>query len=85
MDVFTTDLEKAVLQVLGVEAIMKRDLHLLDPGQWTLLTYKEFCGQPESIRDWIEAAYADAGFELVRRKGYREVTYRAYIRWACAH
>ncbi len=62
-------LEKAVFQILGVEAILRRDLLRLPAERRLLVRYEDFCADPEAVLAWVRAAYARRGVSLVPRAG----------------
>ena len=63
---FATPLEKAVFQILGVEAILRRDLARLPAERALLVDYAAFCADPDAVVDWVAGSYARTGFELRR-------------------
>jgi len=81
-NVFEDDLEKAVFQILGVEAIVRRDLPRLDPSRTLQIPYEEFCADPGRVLEWVEGAYARAGVTLDRRPGNATRGVRRSGRWS---
>ena len=71
---FEGRLEKAAYAVLGVEAIMRRDLRELDADRYRLVQYRDFCREPHAVRKWLEARFRRSGVRLRRRPGYGQVT-----------
>ncbi len=67
---FETPLEKAVYQVLGVEAIMRRDLQRIPDDRSLLLSYRSFCREPGAVRNWAEEVFLRSNTPLRKRDGY---------------
>jgi hypothetical protein len=72
---FESPIEKAVFQILGVEAILRRDLARLPSERCLRVAYEEFCADPERVVGWAREAYARAGSQLRARA--RPATLRA--------
>lgn len=73
MNSFDTTLEKAVHQVLGVEAIMKWMIMDVEPERKFILSYEDLCNHPEQVREWIERTYLKAGARLKRTRNFEDV------------
>jgi len=67
---FESPLEKAVYQVLGVEAIMRRDLQRIPDDRSLLLSYRTFCEDPGMVRGWAEDVFHRSNTPLRKRDGY---------------
>ena len=70
---FESPLEKAVYQVLGVEAIMRRDLEHVPDGRSILVSYRQFCEDPGAVRAWAEEVFHRSDAPLRKRDGYEAV------------
>ncbi|MEF8787811.1 MAG: sulfotransferase [Planctomycetota bacterium] len=70
---FETPLEKAVYQVLGVEAIMRRDLQHVPDDRSLLVSYRSFCDDTGAVRSWAEDIFHRSDAPLRKRDGYAEV------------
>lgn len=61
---FESPLEKAVFQILGVEAILRRDLTRLAAERCLLVRYEDFCADPDTVVEWAREAYARVGVRV---------------------
>jgi hypothetical protein len=65
---FDDPLEKAVYQVLGVEALMLRDLAAVPDGHQRLVAYDTLCARPDAVVEAVRGLYAHLGVRVETRE-----------------
>jgi len=61
---FSSEAERAVSQIWGVNSFIKESLARINPSRWIHVTYEQFCAEPEILLNWIDLHYVQSGIQL---------------------